>query len=166
VIRPLQPGDVDACAAILARLPTWFGIPESTAAYVASLHHLPGFVSVDDGGVDGFVAIEQHFPTAAEVSVMGVDPERHRQGIGRALMVATENWCRERGVEWLHVKTRGPSTYDDDYEKTRRFYTGVGFAPLYESRTEWGPDNASLILVKVVTPPNSSSTSGRIPDEL
>jgi GNAT superfamily N-acetyltransferase len=153
VIRPLQPGDVDACAAILARLPSWFGIPESTAAYVASLYRLPGFVSVDNRGVDGFVAIEQHFPTAAEVAVMGVDPERHRQGIGRALIAATEAWCREHGVEWLHVKTRGPSTYDEDYERTRRFYTGVGFAPLYESRTEWGPDNASLILVKVVPPP-------------
>ena len=45
-----------------------------------------------------------------------------------------------REVRWLHVKTRGPSTYDEDYERTRRFYLAVGFEVLYESRTEWGPE--------------------------
>ena len=69
-------------------------------------------------------------------------------GTGRALVAAAEDWCRARDVRWLHVKTRGPSTYDEDYERTRRFYLAVGFEVLYESRTEWGPENAALVLVK------------------
>jgi GNAT superfamily N-acetyltransferase len=150
VIRPLQPTDTAACAALLERLPDWFGIPASNAAYIDSLARLPGFVAVDEGGVTGFLAIERHFPGAAEITVMAVDPDRHREGIGRALVVAGEDWCRAHGVTFLHVKTRGPSTYDEDYEQTRRFYTSVGFTPLYESLTEWGPANASLILVKAI----------------
>jgi len=150
VIRPLQPSDIAACAALLERLPDWFGIPASNAAYIDSLQRLPGFVAVDEGRVTGFLAVEQHFPHAAEITVMAVDPDHHREGIGRALVATAEDWCRAHGVTLLHVKTRGPSTYDDDYEQTRRFYTGVGFTPLYESLTEWGPANASLILVVVV----------------
>jgi GNAT superfamily N-acetyltransferase len=148
VIRPLQPADIPACAALLARLPQWFGIEASNRAYIASLDALPAFVADDDGAVVGFAAVAVHFPTSAEIAVMAVDPERHRSGIGRALVDAVEAFCRGEGVGWLHVKTRGPSTYDDDYERTRRFYVAMGFTPLYESHTEWGPENAALVLIK------------------
>ncbi len=151
VVRTLTPDDVDACALVLARLPQWFGLEASNRAYIASLHELPAFVACegdDNGAVVGFAAVARHFPEAAEITVMGVDPSRHRTGVGRALVDAVEAFCRREGIEWLHVKTRGPSTYDDDYERTRRFYRAMGFTPLYESQTEWGPENAALILVK------------------
>jgi GNAT superfamily N-acetyltransferase len=150
VIRPLAPSDVAGCAAVLERLPQWFGIEAANAAYIESLHRLPGFVAERDGSISGFLAIELHTVASAEITVMGVDPDLHRQGIGRELFGAALGWCRARGVRWLHVKTRGPSTYDDDYERTRRFYLALGFEPLYESRTEWGPENAALILVLAV----------------
>jgi GNAT superfamily N-acetyltransferase len=152
VIRSLELDDVESCAAILARLPQWFGIETANVAYVQSLHRLPGFVAVAGGVVTGFLALELHTPTSAEITVMGVEPTGHRQGIGRALVAAAEGWCRAREVRWLHVKTRGPSTYDDDYERTRRFYQAMRFEVLYESRTEWGPENAALILVKFLAP--------------
>ena len=148
MIRPLEPSDVDACAALLARLPQWFGIEAANAAYIESLRRLPGFVATDDHALRGFLALDLHTPASAEITVMGVEPTLHRQGTGHALVAAAEDWCRAREVRWLHVKTRGPSTYDEDYERTRRFYLAVGFEVLYESRTEWGPENAALILVK------------------
>ena len=148
MIRSLQEGDIDTCEALLARLPAWFGIAEANARYVESLHHLPAWVAVEGADVVGFVAVLSHTPRSAEISVMAVDPGRHRRGYGRALVSAVESWCRDNGVAWLHVKTRGPSTYDDDYERTRRFYAAVGFDVLYESLTEWGEDNAALVLVK------------------
>jgi GNAT superfamily N-acetyltransferase len=148
VIRPLQHEDIAACASLLARLPAWFGIPEANAAYTESLEDLAGFVAVDRDQVVGFAAVLTHGSKAAEISVMGVAPDRHRHGLGRQLVDAVEDWCRAHGVEWLHVKTRGPSTYDDNYERTRRFYRAMGFEVLYESLTEWGTDNAALVLVK------------------
>ena len=150
-VRTLTPDDVDACASLLARLPEWFGLEASNRAYIESLYELPGFVACDDDGrVVGFAAVTRHFPQSAEIWVMGVDPRRHRAGIGRALVEAVEAFCRAEDVDWLHVKTRGPSTFDDNYERTRRFYLAMGFAPLYESRTEWGRENAALVLVKRV----------------
>jgi hypothetical protein len=56
-------------------------------------------------------------------------------------------------VRWLHVKTRGPATPDPHYERTRRFYLALGFEPLFESLTLWGPEDAALILVKTVERP-------------
>ena len=147
-IRALAPGDIATCAAILERLPSWFGMPAANAAYVESLSRLPGYVAVRDGVIAGFLALERHDPGSAEITVMGVRPDLHRQGLGRELVAAAERWCTENDVCWLHVKTRGPSTYDDDYERTRRFYRALGFEVLYESLTEWGPDNAALVLVK------------------
>jgi GNAT superfamily N-acetyltransferase len=155
VIRSLQLADVDACAAVLDRLPEWFGMPQANATYVEGLKRLPGFVAEVDGTVVGFIAMTRHAPESAEITVMAVEPTRHRQGFGHALVAAAEAWCRSERVQWLHVKTRGPSTFDDDYERTRRFYLAEGFAPLYESLTEWGPANAALVLVKhlVCAPP-------------
>jgi GNAT superfamily N-acetyltransferase len=152
MIRTLEAADVDACAALLARLPQWFGIEAANAAYVDSLSRLPGLVATRDGTVVGFLALELHTPASAEITVMGVDPDLHRHGVGRALVAAAVQWCRGREVRWLHVKTRGPSTYDDDYERTRRFYLALGFEVLYESLTEWGPQNAALVLVMRVDP--------------
>ena len=169
-VRPLRKDDVAACAAILGRLPQWFGIAAANAAYVESLGRLPAFVAVraesargETDAVVGFIAIEQHRPTAAEITVMGVDPDLHREGIGHALVLAAEARCRADGIEWLHVKTRGPSTYDDDYERTRRFYRAVGFAELYESLSEWGAENAALVLVKHLPCSTSAGRSSRTP---
>jgi len=148
VIRPIEAGDVKSCAAVLARLPSWFGIPEANTAYVESLDHLPAWVAVEGETVVGFVAVVLHTPRSAEISVMAVDPDLHRRGFGGALVAAVESWCQTNAVTWLHVKTRGPSTYDDDYERTRRFYFAMGFEVLYESLTEWGESNAALVLVK------------------
>ena len=150
-VRELVADDVDRCAEILASLPDWFGIEEVNAGYIASLTERPCYVAADDDGrVAGFIGIESHTLTSAEILVMGVDPERHRSGIGAQLVHAALVWCRATGATWLHVKTRGPSTYDDDYEKTRRFYLAQGFEVLYESLTEWGEQDAALILVMKV----------------
>ena len=39
---------------------------------------------------------------------MGVLPEHHRAGIGRALLEAAESWLAERDIEYLQVKTLSP----------------------------------------------------------
>ncbi len=148
-VRPLEPGDVDACRRLLARLPDWFGIEETNREYIAGLDHRPSAVALaENDAVGGFVSIEQHGPGSAEIHVVAVDPDRHRRGAGTALVAWTEQWCRNEGVRWLHVKTRGPSTPDAGYERTRLFYLARGFEPLFETLELWGPQDAALILVK------------------
>ncbi len=117
-----------------------------------SLQRLPAAVAEGEGRVVGFLALEQHDPGSVEIHVMAVEPELHRRGIGAKLAAWAEDWCHEHGVRWLHVKTRGPSTPDPHYERTRRFYRALGFEPLFESLTLWGPQDAALVLVKTVAP--------------
>lgn len=159
MIRLLEPGDVVLCGAMLDRLTDWFGLPETNARYLASLGRIPSFVAVAGtdghpgarGEIVGFLALEPRAEHSAEIVVMAVEPTWHRQGHGRALVDAAREWCDRHDTSWLFVKTRGPSTYDDFYARTRRFYAAVGFEPLYESHTEWGASEAALILVQHLT---------------
>lgn len=147
-VRELRAKDVTACAGILTALPEWFGLAESNREYVDSLCRIPAAVAERETAVIGFVGIEPHNPRSVEILVMAVDPHHHRAGVGSALLAWAEAWCRNADVPWLHVKTRGPSTPDPGYERTRRFYIAAGFDPLFESKTLWGPEDAALILVK------------------
>ncbi len=146
-LRRLEQRDVPACERVLRALPDWFGMEESNRAYVASLSRLPSAVAEAGGEIVGFVALEEHNPESLEIHVMGVERGRHRHGIGRALVRWSRDFASARGAHWLHVKTRGPLTPDPDYDKTRAFYLGVGFEPLFETLALWGPENSALVLV-------------------
>lgn len=147
-IRDLAPEDAPACEKVFRSLPEWFGMEEANRAYIESFRALPGAVAIYAGEIVGFITLTEHAHNSYEIHVMAVLEKYHRRGIGRALIQWAEYWCRTHGVEWLHLKTRGPSTPDPEYERTRLFYLGVGFAPLFESLELWGPENAALILVK------------------
>lgn len=132
------------CEAILRGLPDWFGIEEAIRDYIADVATLPTFAI--DG--DAFLSLKLHTPAAAEIYVMGVRSTRHRQGLGKSLVEAAENYLATRGVDYLQVKTLGPSRPNEHYERTRRFYESCGFAPLEELHGLWGEANPCLIMVK------------------
>jgi GNAT superfamily N-acetyltransferase len=142
-------GQSAVCAPILEALPQWFGLPEANARYVRDIEVLPTFVARDDeGAAIGFLTAKRHFPESAEILVMGVLPDRHRRGTGRALVESAEQWLRAEGTRFLQVKTQGPTAADPGYGSTRAFYTGVGFTPLEELLDLWDADNPALILIK------------------
>lgn len=147
-IRALTKGDIPECKRILYSLPNWFGIEESNRSYIESLRTLPGAVAAAEEKVVGFIAVIEHTSNSYEIHVMAVDENYHRQGAGKSLIRWAESWCTEKGIGWLHVKTRGPSTPDPNYARTRKFYLAQGFDPLFESLTLWGPENAALVMVK------------------
>lgn len=133
---------------MLAALPGWFGIEEAVERYVREVAELPTFAVERDG----FLALKQHTDTAAEIYVMGVRPESHRRGIGTALLEAAEAFLRGREVEYLQVKTLGPSHPSEHYAATRSFYAARGFRPLEELTAIWGEANPCLVMVKHLGP--------------
>jgi GNAT superfamily N-acetyltransferase len=132
------------CREILAELPGWFGLPESNARYERQVAELPTFAVADDA----FLSLKLHSPAAAELYLMGVRPQLHGRGLGTALLHAAEDYLRDRAVDYLHVKTLGPSRPSERYERTRRFYEARGFVPLEELDGVWDENNPCLILVK------------------
>ena len=151
LVERLVDGKSEACRAILTDLPEWFGIPEALEEYVATAERIDMLACRSGGRVVAFVTLRKTSDAACEIVAMGVMRASHRLGYGRALVLAAEEWTRERGCRFLHVKTLGashPSTY---YAATRRFYDAVGFAPLEELDGFW-PGNPCLIMVKTVRP--------------
>jgi GNAT superfamily N-acetyltransferase len=131
------------CEHVLRDLPEWFGIEEATTAYITDVAELPTFAAGDEG----FVSLKVHNPRAAEVYVMGVRNALHGQGIGVALLAAAEAYLRARGVEYLQVKTLGPSYPDPGYARTRAFYEARGFVALEELHDLW-EHNPCLLMIK------------------
>jgi coenzyme F420-0:L-glutamate ligase/coenzyme F420-1:gamma-L-glutamate ligase len=148
--------------AVLRDLPDWFGIEEATRKYIEDAATLPTFAVEPDAG---FLCVKQHTAQAAEVYVMGVRREQHRRGIGRALVVEAERWCRAQGIRFLQVKTLGPSRPDPGgYDLTREFYDAMGFVRLEELHGLWDEENPTLILVKDVGPGFSVSPVEGLPE--
>jgi len=139
--------DSAGVAAILASIPEWFGIPEANASYVEDAGRLPSYLALDGDDVVGVALVNQHFPLSRELHLIAVRRDRHRQGVGRALLTAVEDDLRADGVRILEVHTVGPSSEDAGYARTREFYLAQGFVPINElQRVDWnGP---TLILVK------------------
>ena len=146
-LRPTGSGDV--CRAVLATLPTWFGFPDVNEEYVRTAETTPTVVATLAGGDDvGLLTIVMHTPYAAEVHLMAVRPEQHRQGIGRRMLQVAEDHLVASGIEYLQVKTLSDSHPDEGYVKTRAFYRSAGFRPLEELPTLWSPDQPALLLIK------------------
>jgi ribosomal protein S18 acetylase RimI-like enzyme len=160
-----DPGTVDR---LLRQLPGWFGIESSIIEYVAKAKELPTYLAwpgreSSDQDVDrqpvGVLLAARHFPGAAEIYLMAVEPAVHRRGIGRALVQALEADLVADSVQLLQVKTLGPSRPDASYDQTRRFYASMGFLPLEEIDGLW-PENPCLIMVKVLRPVSTQSQLG------
>ncbi|MCL2498998.1 MAG: GNAT family N-acetyltransferase [Defluviitaleaceae bacterium] len=140
----------DICNSILRALPDWFGIEASIADYVQQVKTLPFIAAYDDDAAIGFAALKPHTKYASEICVMGILSEHHRRGIGRQLVTACEQFCRENEIEFLTVKTLADSRESKNYEKTRLFYMAQGFKPIEVFPTIWDEENPCLLMIKAV----------------
>lgn len=133
-------------ADVLVDLPEWFGIPESTQAYVRESEALPFFAANVNGEDVGFICLKETSPCTAELCVMGVKKAHHRQGIGRQLVEAFVARARAEGYQYAQVKTVAAGFYPV-YDRTRLFYERMGFCPLEVFPMLWDENNPCLIMV-------------------
>lgn len=141
---------------LLNLLPSWFGIPEANAEYVASAGRMSGLVALAGAEPIGVLLYRRHFPHAAEVHLMAVAPSWHRQGVGRALVSAIETRLGAVGVRLLQVKTLGASDPDAGYARTRAFYQSVGFLSLEETRALWAGTPCLIMVKSLPCSPNAT----------
>ncbi|MFH0941406.1 MAG: GNAT family N-acetyltransferase [Chloroflexota bacterium] len=99
-----------------------------------------------DGAVVGYIC---YGPTPVtegtwDVYWQAVTWERQGQGIGGALMTSALKNVREAGGRLAVIETSGiPS-----YEKTRRYYAGLGYQTVARIPDFYAPGDDKLILVK------------------
>ena len=147
----LQPtGSGTTCRSVLATLPSWFGIPEANEDYADMADRHPTVIASRDGDDVGLLTVVRHTPYAAEVHLMAVVPELHRQGVGRAMLHHVEAMLAGGGVEYLQVKTLADTAPDEGYARTRAFYLAQGFRPLEVFPELWDPSNPALQMVKAL----------------
>lgn len=138
------------CNDILRTLPNWFEVEASIADYVEKVRAMPFYAAFDDDKVIGFVALKIHNRYTAEIAIMGVLRDYHRQGIGRMLVGQCEDYCKANEFMFLTVKTLDESRTSKSYEKTRLFYLSVGFRPLEVFPLFWDEDNPCLFMAKSI----------------
>lgn len=133
--RGQEPSAVDR---ILRSLPDWLGIEEAINNYVESASKLDSFLAVMDGEAVGVALIERHFPESAELNLIAVQADKQGRGIGGRLLESITEVLTTDGCQLLQVHTVGPSSEDNAYAQTRRFYLQNGFLPLQEpNRLGW-----------------------------
>lgn len=117
----------DACIAITATIPEWFGQPSANAHYAAEIGNCDCLVARRDGAAIGLIALRYHFETTAEIWWLGVDRAHHRTGAGRALIEQSIERARQRRCTDVVLETLSPEHPDPGYAETRRFYLAMGF---------------------------------------
>lgn len=133
---------------VLADLPEWFGLPESTQAYIDESRDLPLWSIEVNQKLAGFVTIKETSTATCEIHCMGIKKEFHRQGLGFKLYHSIEHEL-ETKYSFIQVKTVAPGHYKE-YDQTNNFYLKCGFKPLEIFPTLWDEWNPCLILVKAL----------------
>lgn len=134
---------------VLEALPDWFGIPESREGYIRESAELFFAAAYDGESPIGFACLKETGKHTAELAVMGVLKEYHRQGVGTALVQAAKRIARERGYSFLQVKTVQMGRYPE-YDATNRFYLSLGFKEFEVFPTLWDEWNPCQIYVMSV----------------
>ena len=133
---------------VLKDLPEWFGIPESTQAYIEGAKDLQVWAAFQDSNLLGFVSLSYSSEDCAEIDCLGVKKAHQGRGIGRELITTIEREAVKQ-VDYLQVKTVAEGS-NKDYDRTNVFYRSVGFKKLEIFPQLWDPQNPCQILIKKI----------------
>lgn len=132
---------------ILNKLSAWFGVPKYTNEYIEKSAKMPFWAYKKDGEYIGFISLKTTSEYVAEIYVMGVLPQYHREGVGRKLFEAFAAFAKEHGYEYLQVKTVEKGRYEE-YDRTVAFYESIGFRMLEVFPTLWDENNPCMVMIK------------------
>lgn len=135
-------------AEVLHDLPEWFGIPESTQAYIEGAKDLRVWVAYQESDVVGFISLSYSSEDCAEIDCLGVKKAYQGKGIGSQLLATLESEAR-KNVDYLQLKTVAEGS-NKDYDRTNVFYRSLGFKKLEIFPQLWDPQNPCQILIKKI----------------
>ncbi len=133
-------------AEVLKDLPEWFGIPESTQAYIEGATTLQVWAAYQESDLTGFVSLSYSSEDCAEIDCLGVKKSYQGRKVGSQLLATLESEARKK-VDYLQVKTVAEGS-NKDYDRTNVFYRSLGFKKLEIFPQLWGSQNPCQILIK------------------
>ena len=133
-------------AEVLKDLPEWFGIPESTQAYIEGATTLQVWAAYQESDLTGFVSLSYSSEECAEIDCLGVKKSYQGRKIGSQLLATLESEARKK-VDYLQVKTVAEGS-NKDYDRTNVFYRSLGFKKLEIFPQLWDSQNPCQILIK------------------
>ena len=131
---------------ILEALPEWFEVESSREQYIAESPDRIMVASWDGDEPTGFLNLKETGKGTVEIAVMGVRKEYHRHGLGRQLFEKAKEIAKEQGYSFIQVKTVKMGMYED-YDRTNRFYLGLGFKEFEVFPELWDEANPCQIYV-------------------
>ena len=134
---------------VLANLPDWFGLPESTEEYINCSKAMPFWADIEEDVSRGFIALKETSPYTVELYVMGVLKEFHRNKIGKSLFQYCYDYSKEQGYLYMQVKTVKEGCYEE-YDRTIAFYKSLGFKEFECFPTLWDKWNPCQIYVRSI----------------
>ena len=145
---------------ILEALPDWFGVPEAREGYIRESASCRFFAAYDAERPVGFLCLKETGRDTAELHVLGVLKDHHRQGIGRGLFEKAREAAVRQGYSFLQVKTVRMGIYGD-YDDTNRFYLSLGFREFEVFPTLWDEQNPCQIYVMYLGQETTETPCGR-----
>ena len=152
-VRMADPGDIEACVRVLARLPDHF-TPETHDEVRESLPRHLAWVAERDGEVIGFVLVERRYAASAEMTTAAVVPECQGVGVGTELVDAALGALAADGVDVVEIKTLDASAGYEPYVATRAFWERRGFRQIdcIDPLPGWSPGNPAAVYVAALAP--------------
>lgn len=122
VIRDVTDADIPAVIGIWTRAGVTrpWNDPEKDIAFARKAPHATILVGLVDDVPAATVMVGED-GHRGWVYYVAADPDRHGEGLGRAMMAAAEDWLKARGIWKLQLLVRG------DNLKACGFYEALGF---------------------------------------
>ncbi len=110
--------------------------------------HYRFLVARDGGTTVGYACWGPILGTVSSVDLywIAVHPRYQGKGVGKALLLAAEQWIREEEKLRVYIETSSRA----QYEPTRAFYLATGYTVAAVLEDFYGPGDGKFIFVKVL----------------
>ena len=128
------PQKAKICNDILWSLPEWFGIDQAIRDYTEAVKELLFVKATLYGKAVGFFAVKVNYRFNADLYVLGIYKEFHRNGIGARMVDFINTYCKSKSIPYMSVKTLSERHPTKIILRLAHFMKDAGFMHLKSSR--------------------------------
>ena len=151
-IRVVEDGKkkADVTRRVLTDLSEWFtSRADIEKSAMMSMDH-PMYAAYLGDEILGFSVVKAHNEKIADVYKIGIVKDYHRNGIGKVLLSAAEDYAREHGFDYIMVRLPAAPKKGSPLEGTCGFFADCGYMPFDRFRELKNELDQKLCLAKFI----------------